>query len=166
MNRSSITTIAYILSLAVVMSAQTGSTYRIESSTIATGGGSGMGGNFTLDGTAGQRVAGGTAEPSYSVYSGFWTPSLTPTAASVPIGGRIITAAGTGIRNVRLTLTNSRGEIRSALTGPFGYYRFDDVPVGEVYVLTISSKRYVFPGSPAIVNVSDELFDLDFIAAG
>jgi hypothetical protein len=43
-----------------------------------------------------------------------------------------MTSDGSGIRNVRVTLTAPGGQTRSALTGSFGYYGFEGVPVGEL----------------------------------
>lgn len=89
---------------------------------------------------------------------------LAPTAASVSVGGRILTADGRGIRNVRVTLANSAGETRTVLTGPFGYYRFADVQVGETYVISIAAKRFVFNPPSRILTLQEELNNVDFTA--
>lgn len=89
---------------------------------------------------------------------------LAPTAAGVSIGGRVVTANGRGIRNARLTLTDQNGTARTALTGSFGYYRFDDVPAGQTVVIGIRSKQYVFEQPTVVLNVSDNVQGLDFIA--
>jgi len=54
----------------------------------------------------------------------------TPTAATVTVTGRVITAQGRGIRNVVVTITDSSGNTRRATTTTFGYYRFDNVAAG------------------------------------
>jgi hypothetical protein len=87
---------------------------------------------------------------------------VTPTAANVSISGRILTADGRGIRSTVVVLADSEGNSRTATTSSFGYYRFDDVPAGETYVMSVSSKRYQF--EPRVVNVQDEIANLDFIA--
>lgn len=148
------------------LDAQTGGTYRIEKTVVASGGAASAGGGYSLTGTAGQTLAGGFLQGSgISEYSGFWNAApLAPTASNVSIGGRVLTANGLGIRNARVMLTAPDGAIRFSSTGSFGYYRFDDVPVGAAYVLTVSSRRFVFTNPTRVVTVSDELANLDFIA--
>lgn len=89
---------------------------------------------------------------------------LGPTAAMVSLSGRVVTAEGRGIRNARLTLTDANGEIRYALSGAFGYYRFTNVSVGETYILTVSSKRFTFANPTRAVNAQEEISDANFIA--
>jgi hypothetical protein len=88
----------------------------------------------------------------------------TPTAANVSIGGRVLTATGRGIRNVRVTLTDSSGATRTTLTNPFGFYRFDDVAAGETYIISVSHKRYRFNQSTRVQTIVEELNELDFVA--
>jgi hypothetical protein len=85
-----------------------------------------------------------------------------PTAAGVSIAGRVISADGRGVRNANVTLRDASGNLRTAITSSFGYYRFDDVAVGQTYVCSVRSKRYQF--SPKVVSLVDELTGLDFVA--
>ncbi len=85
-----------------------------------------------------------------------------PVAANVGVSGRVSTANGSGVRNAIVTLTNTQGVTRSARTSSFGYYRFDDVRVGETYVASVRSKEYQF--TPRTIQVADELTGVDFIA--
>ena len=85
-----------------------------------------------------------------------------PTAASVSIGGQVLTANGNAVRKARVVLTAPNGQIRTAITNPFGYYRFDDVEVGASYVFNVVSKRYSF--APQVVSVVEDLTELNFIA--
>lgn len=87
-----------------------------------------------------------------------------PTAASVSVGGRVTTAKGRGIQNVRLTLTDSYGETRTTLSNAFGYYRFADVPAGAVYIVTATSKRYVFNNPTQVLFLSEETNEINFAA--
>ncbi|MEP6903246.1 MAG: carboxypeptidase-like regulatory domain-containing protein [Actinomycetota bacterium] len=94
---------------------------------------------------------------------GFWNyDPLAPTAANASISGSITTADGQGIRNARLVLVNSSGEMLYAQTGTFGLYRFDDLPVGETHVLTINSNRFVFAQPSVILNLNEYLTDVNF----
>jgi predicted outer membrane repeat protein len=86
-----------------------------------------------------------------------------PTAANVSVSGRIFTPDGYGLRNARVILTDSGGSARTAISSSFGFYRFDNVTAGEIYVLSVSSKRYQF--SPQVVNVMEEINELNFSAA-
>ena len=91
---------------------------------------------------------------------------LAPTAAYVSVGGRIFTVDGRGISGVRITLTDTiAGEVRHAISNAFGYYRFDDVPVGQTYFMTVASKRHVFDPDTRVISLDDELTDVDWIAA-
>ena len=145
--------------------AQSGGTYELTQSVTATGNKS-SGGTYSIEDTGGQPVAGGSLQSSpYSLYIGFWTPpTFAPTAAGVRVEGRVTTLDGQGIRNAHITLTDSSGAIRTAQTVTFGYYRFDDVRAGEIYVLTISSKRFVFSNPTRVLNVTDALTEIDFVA--
>jgi hypothetical protein len=89
---------------------------------------------------------------------------LAPTAATVSISGRVTSITGRGIRNVRLTLTDSSGQIRTATTTSFGYYRFDDVQAGETYVLTATGKRYTFSQPVQVLNVTEDASEVNFTA--
>jgi hypothetical protein len=60
-------------------------------------------------------------------------------------------------------LTGPDGNVRSAQTNTFGYYRFAEVPVGVTYVLDARAKSYSF--TPRTINVTDELTDLDLVAS-
>lgn len=89
---------------------------------------------------------------------------LVPTSASVSISGRALTADGRGISNVNVYLTDQNGILRMARTGGFGYYTFENVEVGRVYILTAVSKRFAFSNPTQAVSVTTQLTDVDFIA--
>lgn len=87
-----------------------------------------------------------------------------PTAADVSIGGRISNNNGQGIRNIRVTISGGNlSEQRTALTGSFGYFRFDGLRAGQTYVVHVSGKRYVFAESSRVVTLVDDLADIDFV---
>jgi hypothetical protein len=147
--------------------AQSGGQFVIEQSVIASGGiTNSSGGAFANSGTIGQTVAGQKATTvRFSLHAGFWNSSpFVPTAATVSIGGRILTVSGTGIRNVRITLTSASGETRYSISSAFGYYHFPDVPVGDTYILTASAKRFVFAIPTQVVTLFKEREDIDFTA--
>lgn len=139
--------------------------YTLEKTVVAGGGESGAsGGIYTLDATTGQTAAGGVLRGNpFAMTVGFWSyDALAPTAAGASISGRVTTADGRGIRNARLVLFDSFGEQRVALTGAFGYFRLEDVRVGETYVLTVYSKRFVFAQPTRIIALNEDLTDVNF----
>ncbi len=148
--------------------AQAGGPYDLSRSVIAGGGGSqSTGGTFKVDGTVGQNLAGTRiAGGGYGLRGGFWGPrALSPTAAGVSISGQIRTMEGRGISSVRVTLTNpATGESFAALSSSFGYYLFEEIPVGQIYILSVSSKRYTFDPAIRLLNLLDEITGEDFIA--
>lgn len=85
-----------------------------------------------------------------------------PTRAGVSVSGRVVTADGRGIARARISLTDSHGQTRTSATNPFGYFRFDAVVIGEVYVFTVSSKSYSF--IPQVVSINEEMSELNFVA--
>ncbi|MGI8884267.1 MAG: carboxypeptidase-like regulatory domain-containing protein, partial [Pyrinomonadaceae bacterium] len=54
--------------------------------------------------------------------------------------------------------TDQNGEVRYALTNSFGYYRFNDIPAGETYIITARHKRYVFV--PQLINFGENISEL------
>ncbi len=86
-----------------------------------------------------------------------------PTASSVTIGGRVLTAEGRPVSKALMMMTDAQGIVRYALTNPFGYYRFDDVAAGSTIVLTAQHKRYQF--EPHVLQVQEELNNFDLTAS-
>ena len=142
-----------------------GGSYTLEQSVIANGGGAGSDGGvrFSLIGTSGEAIAGNnsTASP-YSIRGGFWQSLLGATAAGVSISGRVLRFDMVPVRKASVTITDSSGQTWVALSSPLGYYRFYDIPAGETYIISVSSKTYQFV--PRVVTVLDELTDLDLVA--
>lgn len=86
------------------------------------------------------------------------------TAANVSISGRVLTAKGSGIKNIIVTLTDSNGNNLTAKTNSFGHFRFDEIAVGQTYFVSVFSKRFTFEQPTQIINVSEELADINFTA--
>jgi hypothetical protein len=124
----------------------------------------------TKPSSTGSDIPGGcprTCPPPYSCgsiasrYSAYNTMAP-PTAAGVSISGRVLSEIGRPIGKAAVTITDSAGNRRAALTSPFGYYKFEDVAAGSSYMVEVSSRGYEF--EPRIVSVSDELTDVNFMA--
>jgi len=93
------------------------------------------------------------------------TVTTTPTAATVSVSGRVMTASGRGIRNVVIRLTDSEGNLRTAISNSFGYYRFNDVEAGATYILTATGKRFSFSQPSQVLNINDETDGVNFIGS-
>lgn len=166
-------TLLFLSFLPFAALAQTGGTFDLTHSVIASGGGSNSaGGGFSVDGTTGQNLAGtisvGTSPPNnqYNIRGGFWAfDPLVLTVAKVSIKGQIKNVDGAGIRNALLTLTRiSTGEVRQSFSSSFGYYQFSDLTVGEVYILTVSSRTFSFSPNSRVIILLEELRGEDFTA--
>jgi hypothetical protein len=91
--------------------------------------------------------------------------SISPpaTAANAQIAGRIVNTAGNGIPRVVVAMVGPG--INGALyvqTNPFGYYDFGEWPVGQVFVITPSSKRYTFSPESTLYTHNDAANNIDF----
>nr|MCU0238852.1 carboxypeptidase regulatory-like domain-containing protein [Pyrinomonadaceae bacterium] len=70
---------------------------------------------------------------------------LAPTAAGSLLKGRLLTSTGRGLSNAQVVLTNTRtGELSYARSSGFGYFTFEDLPTGDLYILEVPSKRFRF----------------------
>jgi predicted flavoprotein YhiN len=143
--------------------------YTLEQSVISSGGGTTSGGAgdvYKIEGAIGQPVAGTTSTNApFTVRGGFFTPApFAPTAATASVSGRILTADGRGIRNVSITMTGANGAARMTFSGSFGYFTFEDVSVGEVYVLSVRAKQFSFSQSSLAISVQEDLSGISFIA--
>jgi hypothetical protein len=84
-------------------------------------------------------------------------------AANVTVSGRVLAAAGgRGLAYAWVSLKDSGGNPRLAITNQFGYYRFVDVAVGTYTVSVSTKQRYTFAAQN--VDVNDNISNLDFIA--
>jgi Carboxypeptidase regulatory-like domain len=148
---------------------QSGGTFAITESVIAGGGGqNASGGTFSIDGTIGQTAAGNAISGlPFKITSGFWNSSAAPTAANAGINGRVTTAGGRPIRNVTLIIEGGNlSEPKFARTNTFGYYRFQDLEVGQVYIVSISAKRYSFANPSRVIILNENLDGEDFVSEG
>jgi hypothetical protein len=83
-------------------------------------------------------------------------------AGAVNVGGRVLSSVGIGIPNAVVIMTDQSNNTRISRTSPFGYYRFENVPVGVTYTVSVSARRYTFQSQ--MVTVNDVITDLNFTA--
>ncbi|MCS6874174.1 MAG: carboxypeptidase-like regulatory domain-containing protein [Acidobacteriota bacterium] len=86
-------------------------------------------------------------------------------AASATISGRVISKNGRGINDAFVTIAggNLPQPITKRVTS-FGYYTFEDIPVGETYIISVFSKRYTFSQPSRVINLQEDLQGVDFVA--
>jgi CSLREA domain-containing protein len=87
---------------------------------------------------------------------------VAPTAASVSVSGKITDHEGRPVSRAVVTIIDPLSGLRLALTNSFGYYRFEDIPVGRSYVIEIAAKGYTF--APGLIAVNEEVNELNFTA--
>jgi hypothetical protein len=132
-----------------------GNGFAIEKSVVANGGGASSGNGYSIEGTAGQAIARQGSSNGFILDHGFWQSGFAPTAASVSISGRVLTADGRGLRNAVISLTERSGVSRKTLSSTFGYFRFDEIEAGQIVILNVNSKIFQF--APQVVSVSDNM---------
>ena len=87
------------------------------------------------------------------------------TAANVSAAGKVTDAFGNPISRTRVMIQNaSNGETQIAYTNSFGNYRFDNLPVGDFYLISVSNKRYVFSQDTRSFVLNDAVENVDFVA--
>jgi hypothetical protein len=106
----------------------------------------------------------GDGNGTATVDIGAFEAVLIPTAAEVVTGGRILTANGKGIRNVRISVTFPSGETRETVSGESGFYQFADLPASMTYIFSVSAKHYVFTQPTQVITITEDTQDIDFIA--
>jgi hypothetical protein len=87
--------------------------------------------------------------------------SLAPTEATASVSG-VVSANGSGVAGAIVTMTPTTGQTRFVRTNSFGYFRFDEVDTGGLYVFQVSHKRFAF--EPQVITVNGELTGLIFAA--
>ncbi len=88
-----------------------------------------------------------------------------PTAASVSVSGRILSSDGRGITNATVTVNGvSLSSARVVTTGRTGQYIIDDLTAGETYVINVGARRHTFATPSRLLDLTDNLADVDFIA--
>jgi hypothetical protein len=147
-----------------------GGTYTLDQAVVANGGGTSsdtVNNLYTIEGTAGQSAAGyNMGNGRYGINSGFWTVVLAPTATNATITGRVMSVNGLGVRNVTVTLSGgSLTSPRTVLTSGFGYFTFDQIEPGQIYVVSVTSKRYGFANPTQTISVFGDVADIVFQAS-
>lgn len=84
------------------------------------------------------------------------------TASGVEVSGRVLTPDGRGLRNAQVTISDSNGNIRTATTSSFGFYRFEGIEAGSTVIVGVMSRRYRF--AARVITAVDSVTDVNFTA--
>jgi len=72
------------------------------------------------------------------------------------VTGRVVNSGGGGIRRAQVTIINlTTLETKTRLTNDFGYFKFNNLPILDLYLAAVASKRYSFTFSSRIVRFTD-----------
>lgn len=86
---------------------------------------------------------------------------FTPTTAGVPVSGRVSVGKNSGAARSTVIMTDDFGGRWTARTNSFGYFRFESIPVGRTYTVSVFSKGAEF--EPRLVTVDSEIQNLELI---
>jgi len=120
--------------------------------------------NTTVD--LANRKANIVAEAGEDIMCTFTSNPIAPTAGRASVVGRAVDENGYGIRGISVYIYNANGTgYQSTLTNSFGYYSFNDLPVGEVYILGVSQprRRTRIDLNARSFTLNQDLADMDFL---
>lgn len=113
--------------------------------------------NFAHDYVNTQLVVGRPYDNTVTFFQRF-----APTASTVFVEGRIENAFGRGINGAVIEATSLEGEIRTARSNNFGYFRVEELTAGETYVFTVIAKGHSFQS--VVMQVTEDIQGLTFTA--
>lgn len=71
--------------------------------------------------------------------------TLAPTAALASIRGSVLSPTGKPVSRASVTIFDtSTGESLTAITNQFGYFRFEELPVGHFYTMEVQHREFQF----------------------
>ena len=84
-----------------------------------------------------------------------------PVSNFATVTGRVLRPDGQALRNAIVSLIDAQGVRRTATTSTFGVYSFANVQTGQMYTMTVTSKRYRF--TPQVLPINGNVSNLDFV---
>lgn len=85
-----------------------------------------------------------------------------PLNSSASVSGRVVSPYGEAVSGAVVTMIDEYGQRRTARTSAFGYYSFNNIDIGGIIALNVTSKKYNF--EPRVISVTDKLDSIDFEA--
>lgn len=81
------------------------------------------------------------------------------------LSGRITTADGTPVKNLTVSLSGGWSKtVLTTTTNEFGYYQFDQIPVNQLYHISVNAKRHSFAEPFATIDLKGNTSGQDFVA--
>jgi hypothetical protein len=108
-------------------------------------------------------ISGDAGQNNHTYDFGFY---LAPTAANVSVGGRVNSASGRALSGVLVYLIDQNGNQRQTMSNSFGYYRFDEIEVGQTVTVSVFSKRYTFNQPSQVLTLKDNALEVNFYGDG
>lgn len=69
------------------------------------------------------------------------------------INGRVMSIGGRSIRRASVSVLNlTTLETQTRVTNDFGYFKFNNLPILDLYLVTVASKSYFFTNSNQLVQ--------------
>lgn len=85
--------------------------------------------------------------------------------ANTSVGGRIMTAGGSGISKARVTISGGNLPLPVTVqTNPFGWYNFSGLQAGATFTITVQTKMFSFAQPTRAVTPSGNITNFDFTA--
>jgi hypothetical protein len=109
------------------------------------------------------RTANINVEQGENVVCKFTNGQVAPSAASAFISGRVLTSTGLPLRRAAVTVFNANTlETQTVYTNQLGYYRVDNLPVNNFYIVTVGHGKRTFANNSQSFTLSDNLTDVNF----
>ena len=108
-------------------------------------------------------VSGGNITLTLPARSGAIISNFAPNGTAVSIGGRVVNQDGSGRPGIRITLTDSQGNIRTTISKASGYYSFDGVPAGGTYTISARNHPFRINDPIRVLAVFEALSNVDFV---
>jgi len=83
------------------------------------------------------------------------------TSAPASISGRVLTAGNQGIARAKVSVVAQNGEVYSATTNSFGYFRIEGLATGSTYILNVVHRGYQF--DPQTISLNEDVIDLSIV---
>ncbi len=126
--------------------------------------GSNEGGRIVALDSQGRTVVAGLSSTSvvYFEFAKFSVIRLIAPAAgpNVTVSGRVTNPDGSPVSGAILLLQDSTGTSYSALTSPFGFYLFSNIPSGKAYTISTGSKKVFFADRNLFVDDEIQAFNI------
>lgn len=81
------------------------------------------------------------------------------------INGRVVSANGRSVRRATVTIMNLNTlDSQTRMTNDFGYFRVDNLPIIDIYLVVVRSKGYSFLPDNRLVQFSGLEHTVNFIS--